>query len=618
MPGFGIIGAIKDKAVASIQKIPHSREELELPNLKNLKNFHPSSLRQKRDDEKGFARFDGEESEDEDETGTGERKTDQHGDPGPGRPTVSALQHCPCYNMTKRYTIALLSSIGFLISFGIRCNLGVAIVPMTANSTDPETNRTVPAEFGWSRDTKGVIQSSFFWGYLITQIPGGFLACRYPPNLVFGTAIAASAFFNLFIPWSAKVGPGMVITIRVVQGLIEGVTYPACHGIWRYWAPPLERSRLATLAFCGSYAGAVVGMPISGWLTQGCGWTACFYFYGVAGIIWYVFWLWLSFERPSKHPTITREELAYIEESIGEVKISYPKLSTTPWVAFFTSMPVWAIIVANFCRSWTFYLLLNDQQTYFSEVFNFDISEGGVLGALPHLVMTVVVPIGGHLADMLRQKQILSTSSVRKIFNCGGFGMEAIFLLVVGLTKNDSTAAITALTLAVGFSGFAISGFNVNHLDIAPRYAGILMGISNGFGTLSGLMCPIVTEKLTENETASEWERVFVIASLIHFAGVIFYGLFASGEKQPWADPPPEETPSWNPLEKSFQDNSVQNGKPPSYGSIQDTSLSQLPPQFQQQPTGMIAPPPLQTVTEFVQEPAKDQYMHGSTKDREY
>ncbi|KAK2153463.1 hypothetical protein LSH36_296g03001 [Paralvinella palmiformis] len=31
----------------------------------------------------------------------------------------------------------------------------------------------------------------------------------------------------------------------------KGVTYPACHGIWRYWSPPLERSRLATTSFCG-------------------------------------------------------------------------------------------------------------------------------------------------------------------------------------------------------------------------------------------------------------------------------------------------------------------------------------------------------------------------------
>ena len=43
------------------------------------------------------------------------------------------------------------------------------------------------------------------------------------------------------------------------------------------------------------------------------------------------------------------------------------------------------------------------------------------------------------------------------------------------------------------------AGFNVNHLDIAPRYASILMGMSNGVGTIAGIVCPIVTEMLTKH-----------------------------------------------------------------------------------------------------------------------
>ena len=78
-------------------------------------------------------------------------------------------------------------------------------------------------------------------------------------------------------------------------------------------------------------------------------------------------------------------------------------------------------------------------------------------------VMTMIVPFGGQLADYLRRKQIMSTTNVRKLFNCGGFGGEAIFLLVVGYAETKAVA-ITALVIAVGMSGFAISGFNVNHL----------------------------------------------------------------------------------------------------------------------------------------------------------
>lgn len=52
----------------------------------------------------------------------------------------------------------------------------------------------------------------------------------------------------------------------------------------------------------------------------------------------------------------------------------------------------------------------------------------------------------------------------------------------------------------MAFSGFAISGYNVNHLDIAPRYASILMGLSNGIGTVAGLICPIAIDHITQDK----------------------------------------------------------------------------------------------------------------------
>lgn len=47
---------------------------------------------------------------------------------------------------------------------------------------------------------------------------------------------------------------------------------------------------------------------------------------------------------------------------------------------------------------------------------------------------------------------------------------------------------------------FLSQGFNVNHLDIAPRYASILMGISNGVGTLSGMVCPLIVGAMTKHK----------------------------------------------------------------------------------------------------------------------
>ncbi|XP_064809006.1 vesicular glutamate transporter 1-like [Oncorhynchus masou masou] len=447
---------------------------------------------------------------------------------------------CTCFGLPRRYIIAILSGLGFCISFGIRCNLGVAIVSMVNNQTIYKGDKPilVKAQFNWEPETVGMIHGSFFWGYIVTQIPGGFICQKFAANRVFGFAIVATSCLNMLIPSAARTHIGCVILVRICQGLVEGVSYPACHGIWAKWAPPLERSRLATTAFCGSYAGAVIAMPLAGVLVQYSGWSSVFYVYGSFGIFWYLFWILVSYESPAAHPTITEEEQKYIEEAIGMSAANATPVTkwNTPWRAFFTSMPVYAIIVANFCRSWTFYLLLISQPAYFEEVFGFEISKVGLVSALPHLVMTIIVPIGGQLADYLRTNKIMSTTNVRKMMNCGGFGMEATLLLVVGFSHTKAVA-ITFLVLAVGFSGFAISGFNVNHLDIAPRYASILMGISNGVGTLSGMVCPLIVGAMTKHKTREEWQYVFLIAALVHYGGVIFYGLFASGEKQWWAEP---------------------------------------------------------------------------------
>uniref|UniRef100_A0A915PS87 Major facilitator superfamily (MFS) profile domain-containing protein n=1 Tax=Setaria digitata TaxID=48799 RepID=A0A915PS87_9BILA len=454
---------------------------------------------------------------------------------------LDAVDQCSCCKCAKRWQLAILANFGFLIVFGIRCNFGAAKNHMARDYTDP-WGKHHRREFNWTLTELGVMESSFFYGYLVTQIPAGFLAAKFAPNKLFGLAIGLASFFNILLPFAFNANNDTLIaTIQILQGLVQGVSYPAMHGVWRYWAPPLERSKLATTAFTGSYAGAVIGLPASAWLVSYIHWSAPFYVYGLAGVIWAVFWFALTFESPTFHPTISTDEKAYILESIGPVSITHPTLSSIPWKAILQSKPVYAIIVANFARSWTFYLLLQNQLTYMREVLNMAINDSGLIAALPHAVMGIVVLGGGQLADYLRSHQILSTTAVRKLFNCGGFGGEALFMLIVAYTKSDTTAMF-ALILAVGSSGFAISGFNVNHLDIAPRYAAILMGFSNGIGTLAGLTCPFVTEKLISRGPRG-WEKVFLLASLIHFTGVTFYAVYASGELQDWAEPKDEEEP---------------------------------------------------------------------------
>ena len=65
---------------------------------------------------------------------------------------------------------------------------------------------------------------------------------------------------------------------------------------------------------------------------------------------------------------------------------------------------------------------------------------------------------------------------------------------------DDTTLAVVLLSLALGISALNMSSYAVNHLDIAPRYAGVLKGITNGAATIPGMVGPYVVGYLTDNE----------------------------------------------------------------------------------------------------------------------
>ena len=61
-------------------------------------------------------------------------------------------------------------------------------------------------------------------------------------------------------------------------------------------------------------------------------------------------------------------------------------------------------------------------------------------------------------------------------------------------------AAVALVTTAIGFIGFSSAGYSVNHLDLSPAYAGILLGITNSFATVPGFLGPTVVGILTEDK----------------------------------------------------------------------------------------------------------------------
>ena len=117
----------------------------------------------------------------------------------------------------------------------------VAIVSMTEKRNVTFANGTtgIEQEFDWSSTQKGLVLSSFFYGYITTQLIGGFLASKYGGNVIFGIGIGVTALLTLFTPLAAKWSIYALVAVRIIEGVFEGMTFPCCYHIWSKWAPPL-------------------------------------------------------------------------------------------------------------------------------------------------------------------------------------------------------------------------------------------------------------------------------------------------------------------------------------------------------------------------------------------
>lgn len=77
------------------------------------------------------------------------------------------------------------------------------------------------------------------------------------------------------------------------------------------------------------------------------------------------------------------------------------------------------------------------------------------------------------------------------------------------------------LTLGVGMNGAIYSGFKINHLDITPRFAGILMAFTNCTANLAGLLAPIIAGILIDGKVSSTQRKSEIV--VVVFDWVVHY-----------------------------------------------------------------------------------------------
>ncbi len=403
-----------------------------------------------------------------------------------------------------------LSFLAVAICYIDRVNISVAIIPMAE-------------ELGWDLQTRGIVLSSFFMGYLLLQIVGGRLADRFGGKIVLGAGVLLWSLFTILTPPAAFIGLGILLLVRIGMGMGEAVTFPAFYSLYGRWIPAGERARAVAFTNSGVPLGTVIGLVVTPIIADRLGWEWVFYLFGALGAFWYLAWHRQVTASPEMDPLISQEEL----QSIQADRAGAQSVDSLRWWEFLRHAPVWAIIVAHFCNNWSLYVLLSWLPAFVNEGLGVDFSAVGWVTMIPHLASFIFLNFAGNLADRLIARG-MDVGRVRKLMQTIGFGGIAGSLMVVG--EVDSVwMAITIMVIGTSLGAFVTGGFSVNHMDIAPRHAGTLMGITNTAGTIPGIIGVYLRGMILQ--ATGSWALVFQVSAGVTIFGLIFFLLFASGKR---------------------------------------------------------------------------------------
>ena len=225
-------------------------------------------------------------------------------------PTKSIYKCCP-----RRWCVAFLILLGGFVSLRLASSKGV-IVGVMLNKTRNSQNTNVIGEYHWQPHLSGYIDSSFCVGFVMSQMPGGFLTIFLSSHLILGISMFGFSTLNLVIPLLFHYSAQLIEVTRFFQGIAAGPIVPAMFQVLRWWSPPLERTIFGSCIISGFLFGIVLDGFITSVVINYFSWNSTYYFNASFGFFWCYLWWMFAAERPAKLSSISDNELQFIEKSL--------------------------------------------------------------------------------------------------------------------------------------------------------------------------------------------------------------------------------------------------------------------------------------------------------------
>ena len=399
----------------------------------------------------------------------------------------------------KRWFVVVLLAAGAIIAYCARTNISAALA-----------YRPFVDHFALSDVDRGLLDSAFFWSYMLLQIPMGWLVDR------FGVKFPYAISFFLWCLASAATGLvrslGELTTLRVLTGAGEAIVTPASFRWMRQHFTEQDSGLAIGIYMLGTKMGPAFGPWVAAVLIEMYDWRVMFAVVGLVGLVWLV--PWLLFVKNDRPGASEKAGAAQAGAGLAGAVKARPAKQTVPFANLMASPVIWGTIIINFCYNYFVFYCMTWMPRYFVEQRHMSLKTMGAYTFFSFSGIALVALGSGWIADLII-KRGKDPVFVRKCFVIAGFAIACTEMIGVRSASGEGAAFWAVVSL----SGLGMTTANNLALCrmtlIPPQAVGVATGVQNVSTSLAGIVGPILSGWLLQTTGGYEAPMMVILFFLV-------------------------------------------------------------------------------------------------------
>lgn len=377
------------------------------------------------------------------------------------------------------------------------------------------TSKAIQSDLSIGDIEMGHIFGAFYVGYLISQIPGGWLGTRLSARVALPLLALVWSAANL---WAASSHSSRELYYaRILTGLAQGGLFPIVARVIRDWFPLNRRASASSVPNACMSIGAVAATAGIAWMMNlGLDWRQSLTAIASLGILWAIAFFAVFRDDPAHHPWVGPEELGLItsdrkdgasertqnpraERLIQRIKDALPVAA-----ALARSVSFWALCLQSIFRAFGHAFFFTWYPKYLAQSRGVDMNRASELTSFPLGSVILGSLVGGVVADRIlrRTGSLKASRSYLTVATLMAAGLSFPLADAIGGPPWVGVGVITLGTFLFGFSSTATWAATI---DMGKERTPIVFAIMNMTGNIGAWACPLILGYLFEAIAAGRY-----------------------------------------------------------------------------------------------------------------